>query len=91
MGNKKHIHSKKIINRFARIEGHVKSIKTMLESGRECTDIFIQIAAVRKALDNASKEILKEHLNMCLENMDDEINPENTIDEVKKTIDQYLK
>lgn len=91
MENRKHIHSKKIINRFARIEGHVKSIKTMLESGRECTDVFIQIAAVRKALDNASKEILKEHLNMYLENMDDKTNTEATIEDVKKSIDQYLR
>lgn len=90
MEDKKHIHSKKIINRFARIEGHVKSIKTMLESGRECTDVFIQIAAVRKALDNASKEILKEHLNMYLENIDD-TDTKDTVEDVKKSIDQYLR
>lgn len=91
MVDENHIHSKKIINRFARIEGHVKSIKTMLESGRECTDVFIQIAAVRKALDNASKEILKEHLNMYLENMNEDIEAEAAIEDVKKSIDQYLK
>lgn len=91
MLNEKHIHSKKIINRFARIEGHVKSIKTMLESGRECTDVFIQIAAVRKALDNASKEILKEHLNMYIENIDEDVDAVVAIEDAKKAIDQYLK
>jgi DNA-binding FrmR family transcriptional regulator len=46
----KHRHTKAIVNRLSRIEGHVRSIKTMVEEERDCADILVQIAAVRSAV-----------------------------------------
>ena len=57
-----HPNKKKVVNRLARIEGHVRSIKTMVDNDRDCSEVLIQIAAVRKALDNTAKVILKDHL-----------------------------
>lgn len=65
-----HIHShrntKAIINRLSRIEGHIRSIKTMLEEGRDCSEVLIQIAAVRSAINKAGRVILEDHLESCL-------------------------
>jgi len=61
-----HPHGKKIINRLARISGHTQAVKRMAEEGKECSDILIQIAAVRSALNSVGMLILEDHINHCL-------------------------
>jgi DNA-binding FrmR family transcriptional regulator len=62
----RHKQTRAIINRLSRIEGHVRSIKTMLEEGRDCADILIQLAAVRSAIDKTGRVVLEDHLESCL-------------------------
>lgn len=38
----------------------------MAAEGRDCPDILLQIAAVRKALDNTAKVIFADHIENCL-------------------------
>lgn len=66
MHNHIHTSQKQVLNRLARIEGHVKAVKNMVADGRDCPDVLLQIAAIRKALDNTAKTILKDHLEHCL-------------------------
>ena len=65
-----HVHSdedyKKLINRMSRIIGHANSVKTMMEEHRDCTEILIQISAVKSALNNLGKKILEDHINKCV-------------------------
>jgi DNA-binding FrmR family transcriptional regulator len=61
-----HKQTKAIINRLSRIEGHVRSIKSMVEEGRDCADILIQLAAVRSAIDKTGRVVLEDHLESCL-------------------------
>ncbi|OGG51764.1 MAG: cytosolic protein [Candidatus Handelsmanbacteria bacterium RIFCSPLOWO2_12_FULL_64_10] len=61
----KHV-NQKIVNRLSRIEGHVRSIREMVASGRDCSEVLIQIAAVRSALDQAGRAILEDHLEHCI-------------------------
>ncbi len=63
-----HVHkqTKAVINRLSRVEGHIRSIKTMLEEGRDCAEILIQISAVQAAINRAGKAILEDHLESCL-------------------------
>jgi DNA-binding FrmR family transcriptional regulator len=61
-----HKQTKAIINRLSRIEGHIRSIKTMVQDGRDCSDILIQIAAVRSAVDKVGRVVLEDHLESCL-------------------------
>lgn len=35
-----------IINRFRIIRGHISGIEKMIEGGKECADIMVQITAV---------------------------------------------
>lgn len=53
---------KQVVNRLARIEGHVRAVKEMELEGRDCPDLLLQISAIRKALDSVGKVILKDHL-----------------------------
>ena len=61
-----HTNTKQIANRLSKIEGHVRSIKEMVLSGRDCSEILIQIAAVQSALQKTGKVILEEHLEHCI-------------------------
>ena len=61
-----HKQTKAIINRLSRIEGHVRSIKTMVQDQRDCTELLVQIAAVRSAINKVGKIILEDHLESCL-------------------------
>lgn len=82
---------KKVVNRLARIEGHVRSIKNMVENERDCSDVLIQIAAVRKALDNAAKVILKDHLEHCILHAIEQGDSTKSLENFESAIDQYLR
>jgi DNA-binding FrmR family transcriptional regulator len=62
----KHKHTRAVINRLSRIEGHVRSIKAMVEEGRDCADILVQIAAVRSAVGQVGRVVLEDHVESCL-------------------------
>ena len=61
-----HTQTKAVINRLARAIGHLESVKRMVEDGRDCTEVLVQLAAVRSALNNTAKVILKDHLEHCV-------------------------
>lgn len=64
--NHPHTQTKAVINRLARAIGHLESVKRMVEDGRDCTEVLIQLAAVRSALSGTAKVILKDHLEHCV-------------------------
>ncbi len=57
----------KLLNRLSRIEGQVRGISGMVEGDRYCIDILTQLQAVRSALARVESQLLKEHLNHCIE------------------------
>lgn len=61
-----HTQTKAVLNRLSRAIGHLESVKKMVESGRDCTEVLIQLAAVRSALNNTAKVILKDHIEHCV-------------------------
>jgi CsoR family transcriptional regulator, copper-sensing transcriptional repressor len=89
-----HIHSeasqRKIMNRLARIEGHIRGVKTMVQTDRPCPDVLVQIAAVRGALDRVARMILDEHLTQCIARAAKEGNIESEIEELKAALDRFL-
>ena len=80
-----------IIKRLKRAEGHLKSVIAMIEAGRPCLDIAQQLHAVEKAVENAKRTLIQDHLDHCLEDAVGSIGREQrrTIDEFK-TITKYL-
>ena len=63
-----HVHENQraVINRLARAVGHLEKVKRMVEEGYDCSEVLIQLAAVRSALDNTGKVILKDHMRHCM-------------------------
>lgn len=91
MQNHIHAHQKQVVNRLARVEGHVRAIKQMAAEGRDCPEILLQIAAARKALDNTAKLILKDHLEHCLIHAVNEGTQEKFLKDLEEAIDHYIK
>lgn len=60
-------HAPKVISRLSRIEGQVRGIARMVEEGRYCIDVLTQLQAVKAALGKVESEMLKDHLNHCIE------------------------
>ena len=56
-----------IVKRLKRAAGHLKSIIDMLEDDRECLEIAQQLQAVEKAIANAKKALVHDHIDHCLE------------------------
>jgi len=56
-----------IRKRLKRANGHLVSILEMLEQGRPCMDVAQQLHAVEKAIGNAKKELIKDHIHHCME------------------------
>jgi len=87
-----HVHEnhKAVINRLARAIGHLEKVKRMVEEGHDCTEVLVQLAAVRSAIDNTGKVILQDHMRHC---MVDAVAAGDTdaIDELCLAIDKYMK
>lgn len=88
--NHDHKHTKEVTNRLAKAIGHLQKVKQMVESGEDCSDVLVQLAAVKSALNNTGKLILKDHLDHCIvhavENGDTQM-----LDELNEAIDKFIK
>jgi uncharacterized protein len=80
-----------IVKRLKRAEGHLRSVITMIEAGKSCVDIAQQLHAVEKAIVNAKRTLIQDHLDHCLEDTVGALPREKrqSIDEFK-TITKYL-
>lgn len=85
-----HAHTKEVTNRLARAIGHLQKVKQMVENGEDCSDVLIQLAAVKSALNNTGKVILKDHLDHCIVHAVEEGNTE-MLEELNEAIDKFIK
>lgn len=87
-----HVHEnqKAVVNRLARAIGHLEKVKRMVEEGYDCSEVLVQLAAVRSALDNTGKVILKDHMRHC---MVDAVaaGDQAAIDDLCQAIDKFMK
>lgn len=85
-----HENTKAVINRMNRAIGHMEAVRNMIEDGRDCSEVLIQIAAVRSAINNIGKIILEDHINHCLvdaiETGDDQV-----LKDLNDAIDKFIK
>ncbi len=88
----KHKHvNQKVVNRLARVEGHVRSIREMVSSGRDCSEVLIQVAAVRSALDQAGRLILEDHMEHCIIDAVEEGRGAETLDDLRIALKSFIK
>ena len=78
--------------RLNRIEGQVRGIKKMVEDGRYCVDILIQLRSVVGALQKVQEIIFRHHIESCVHDSlhsDDLADKEAKIEEILKLISQF--
>ena len=80
---------KRQLNRLSRIIGHLNYVKRMIENDEDCSDVLMQIAATKSALNGLGKQIINEHLTHCIIHAIEEGDTE-AIDEFQKVIQKYF-
>ena len=85
-----HTQTKAVLNRMARWIGHLESCKRMIENGRDCSEVLIQLSAVDSALRGVSRIILKDHLEHCMVDAVQSGDKE-AMETLGKAIDQFMK
>lgn len=61
-----------VIKRLRRAEGQIRGVIGMLEEGRDCAEVVMQLAAVSRALDRAGFKIIASGLQQCMTADEDE-------------------
>ena len=84
-----HEHTRAVLNRMSRAIGHMNAVKKMIEDGRDCSDVLIQLSAIKSEITGVSKVILKDHIDHCIVDAVKE-NDEDAIEHLKGAIDKLL-
>lgn len=89
-----HVHSEEekraVINRLSRAIGHLESVRRMVERDEDCSDVLIQLAAVRNAINNTGKVIMKNHISHCIVDAIEEDDME-AVEALNRAIDRFIK
>jgi DNA-binding FrmR family transcriptional regulator len=86
-----HTKTKQVVNRLARVEGHVRSIRAMVADGRPCPEVLIQIAAARSALDQAARVLLEDHLEHCIVEAKTRGNVAAAVADLQEALDRFIR
>ena len=89
MEQHKHEHTKAVLSRMSRAIGHMNAVKKMIEDGRDCSDVLIQLSAIKSEITGVNKVILKDHIDHCIVDAVKE-NDEDAIENLKGAIDKLL-
>lgn len=74
---------------LARIEGHVRGIRRMVNNQAPCEDLLLQIGAVRSAIDKTGRLVLENHLETCVHEAAASGNAEDMIETLKTALLRY--
>ena len=82
-----HTQTKNVVNRLSRAIGHLESVKRMVEDVRDCTEVLVQLAAVRSALNSTARIILKDHIEHCIAGVE---SGDHALEELNEAIDKFI-
>ena len=85
-----HTQTKNVLNRMSRLIGHLESTKRMIEDGRDCSEVLVQLSAVDSAIKGVSRIILKDHLEHCIVDAVRD-NDQQALDQLNRAIDRFIK
>lgn len=74
-----------IVDRLKRADGHLRAVIEMIEAGKPCLEIAQQMQAVEKAIANAKRALIHDHMDHCLDAEGSETNRAEL-----RTIARYL-
>ena len=84
-----HTQTEAVLRRLSRAIGHLAAVKKMVENGRDCSDVLVQLSSVRAAITSVSRVIMKDHLEHCIADAV-ESGDRDVLDQLEKAIDQLL-
>ncbi len=87
----RHEHSRAVAARLARLGGHIRAVQRMVEEGRPCSEVLVQMAAVRSALDRAAKLLLADHMEHCVLDSTHGGNPRRNLSELRKALERFME
>lgn len=85
-----HHDTKEVVHHLSRAIGHLEAVRKMVEEERDCSEILIQLAAVKSAINNTGKVILKDHINHCIVDAV-ETGDQQALDDLSVAIDKFIK
>jgi CsoR family transcriptional regulator, copper-sensing transcriptional repressor len=80
---------KKILNRLRRLEGQIRGLQTMIESGQECDAVLTQVQAAKSALNQVGLHVVGHAMKHCMISDDPEMSRDDVIDEAIKVFLKY--
>lgn len=80
----------KVELRLKKISGHVQAVLRMLDEGRDCPEILLQISAVRAALTQVGRLILEDHLDTCIVDAVQAGSGEKALSELKESLARFI-
>ena len=85
-----HTQTKAVLNRLSRAQGHLESVRKMVERGEDCAEVLVQLAAVISALNSTGRVILKDHIAHCIVDAveADDMEP---IEALNQAIDRFMR
>ena len=87
----KHLNTAAVTKRLKRIEGQVRGLIRMIEEGKTCEDILIQISSVKSALHKTGQLILEDHLHHCVVDGIRKGKAEETMKKLSSAIEQFSR
>ena len=85
-----HTNTKRVLDRLARVSGHLNAVRGMVEAGHDCSEVLIQLSAVRSAINGICKVIMKDHIDHCIVDAV-KTGDMQTIEELNKAIELLMK
>lgn len=85
-----HTQTKSVLNRLSRAQGHLESVRKMVERGEDCSEVLLQLSAVISALNSTGRVILKDHIEHCIVDAVEEHDTQ-AIDQLNAAIDRFMR
>lgn len=70
-------------HRLSRIQGQVDGAKKMLRNRESCDAILVQMAAAKKAMNGAARQLLENHMETCVPDSVERGDAEEALDSLR--------
>jgi CsoR family transcriptional regulator, copper-sensing transcriptional repressor len=80
---------KRIINRLRRLEGQIRGLQAMIDTGQDCTAVLTQVMAAKSALNQVGIHMVGHAMKHCMIADDPSITRDQVIDEAIKVFLKY--
>lgn len=88
---KRETEKKKIQTRLKKIEGQVRGVQKMIDKGASCSEVLIQIAAVKSAVNKVGTLVFENHAQECLRNTYEGYDESEGVEELMKILSNFIK